>query len=101
MLLLVQPFDWGTIFIPTKELGGYLFTTIAERAVGRNIFLDGNTFRDGPHVNKETLVGSLQVGAAATYGQARLSYTQVFMGKEYTTQQHSAEFGVLTLSYRF
>ena len=88
-------------FIPTKTLGGYLFTTIEERAVARNIFLDGNSFSDGPHVHKKNLVNSLQVGAAITYGQARLSYTQVFMSKEYATQQHSAEFGVITLSCRF
>jgi hypothetical protein len=88
-------------FIPTKDLGGYLFTTIAERGVARNIFLDGNTFQDSAHVHKENFVSSLQVGAAMTYGAARLSYTQVFMSKEYKTQQHSAEFGVLTLSYRF
>lgn len=88
-------------FIPTKELGGYLFTTIGERAVGRNIFLDGNTFREGPHVEKETFVGSLQVGLAVTYGQTRLSYTQVFMTEEYETQRHASNFGALTLSCRF
>ena len=88
-------------FIPTQELGGYLFTTVAQRAVGRNIFLDGNSFSDSAHVKKEILVSSLQLGAAITYRQMRLSYTQVFMSKEYTTQQHSAEFGALSLSYRF
>jgi lipid A 3-O-deacylase len=88
-------------FIPTKELGGYLFTTIGVRAVGRNIFLDGNTFGNSPHVNKEIMVGSLQVGAAITYGEMRLSYSQVYMSKEYTTQQHPEEFGVVTLSCRF
>jgi lipid A 3-O-deacylase len=88
-------------FIPSKTLGGYLFTTIGERAVVRNIFLDGNSFRDGPHVNRETFVGSIQVGAAVTYGQTRVSYTQVFMSKEYATQQHSPAYGVITLSSRF
>lgn len=88
-------------FIPTQELGGYLFTTIGERVVGRNIFLDGNTLRNSPHVDKETLVGSLQVGVALTYGQTRLSYTQVFMSKEYSTQRHPSVFGAFTLSCRF
>lgn len=88
-------------FIPTKELSGYLFATISERAVARNIFLDGNSFQDSAHVHKENLVGSLQFGAVVTYGEARLSYTQVFMSKEYKTQQHAAAFGVVTLSYRF
>lgn len=88
-------------FVPTKELGGYLFTTISERAVARNIFLDGNTFSSGPRVNKEIMVGSLQVGAALTYGQTRISYTQVFMSKEYATQEHDSQFGVFTVSCRF
>ncbi len=88
-------------FIPTKEVGGYLFATIEERAVGRNIFLDGNTFADSPSVDKKYLVNSVQVGGVITYGEARLSYTQVFMSKEYRTQQHASEFGVVSLSYRF
>ncbi len=88
-------------FIPTQELGGYLFTTIGERAVARNIFLDGNTFSDSPSVDKKNFVTSLQVGAAVTYGETRLSYTQVFMTKEYDTQKHPSVFGALTLSRRF
>ena len=88
-------------FIPTQELGGYLFTTVAERAVARDIFLDGNTFADSPSVNKEYFVSTLQVGAAVTYRSTRLSLTQVFSSKEYTTQQHAPEYAVLTLSTRF
>lgn len=88
-------------FLPTKELGGYLFTTISGRAVGRNIFLDGNTFISGPRVDKETFVDSLQIGAAVTYGQTRISYTQVYMSKEYKTQENASQFGVVTISCRF
>lgn len=88
-------------FTPTENLGGYLFTTIAARAVGRNIFLDGNSFQDGPHVNKEAFVSSLQVGGVITWGETRLSYTQVYMTKEYTTQKYDSIFGALTLSQRF
>jgi lipid A 3-O-deacylase len=88
-------------FIPSQEMGGYLFTTIGGRAVARNIFLDGNTFSHSPHVERENLVGSMQVGAAITYGVTRISYTQVFMSKEYETQQDASSFGALTLSYRF
>ena len=88
-------------FTPTEDLGGYLFATVAERAVGRNIFLDGNSFQDGSHVNKEFFVSSLQVGGVLTWGETRLSYTQVFMTKEYTTQNHASSFGALTLLQRF
>lgn len=88
-------------FVPSEDLSGYLFTTIGERAVARNIFLDGNTFTDSPSVDKKNFVTSLQVGAAVTYGETRLSYTQVFMTKEYDTQKHPSVFGALTLSRRF
>jgi lipid A 3-O-deacylase len=88
-------------FVPSENLSGYLFTTIGERAVARNIFLDGNTFADSPSVDKKHFVTTLQVGAAVTYGETRLSYTQVFMTKEYDTQRHPSTFGALTLSQRF
>ncbi len=88
-------------FIPTQELGGYLFTTIGENVVARNIFLDGNSFKDSASVDKKYLVSSLQVGAALTYGETRVSYTQVFTSKEYDTQKHAPIFGVVTLSSRF
>ncbi len=88
-------------FMPTQNLSGYLFTTVAGRAVARNIFLDGNTFRDSAHVDKETYVSSLQIGAAVTYRATRLSFTRVFMSREYEGQKHGSEFGVLTLSSRF
>jgi len=88
-------------FIAQKNLGGYLFATLEGRAVGRNIFLDGNSFAKSLHVDKENLVGSVQLGAAITYHDLRLSYTQVFMTKEYTTQVRGDQFGVVTLSYRF
>lgn len=88
-------------FIPAENAGGYLFATVGERAVARNIFLDGNTFEDSPSVDKKTFVSSLQVGVAATYAQTRISYTQVFTSKEYKTQEAGSKFGVLTVSYRF
>ena len=88
-------------FVPTKQFGGYLFVGAEGRAVGRNIFLDGNTFRDSPSVDKEILVGSVQGGLAITYDNARLSYTHVLMTREYEDQSKPAQFGALTLSLRF
>lgn len=88
-------------FIPTRQVSGYLFTTIEGRAVARDIFLDGNTFKDSPSVEKENFIGSLQVGAALTYGDTRLSYTHVFMTDQFKTESRPEQFGALTLSYRF
>jgi lipid A 3-O-deacylase len=88
-------------FVPTEDLGGYLFTAVEGRAVARNIFLDGNTFRSGPDVDKNTFVGSLQLGAAVTWGPSRLSYTHVLMTKEFETERRAPQFGAVTYSIRF
>ena len=88
-------------FIPTKQVSGYLFTTVEGRAVARDIFLDGNTFRDSPSVDKKNFVGSLQLGGALTYEDTRLSYTHVFMTRQFDTESKPEQFGALTLSYRF
>lgn len=88
-------------FLPTRHLGGYLFAGAEGRAVGRNLFLDGTDFSGGHRVDKNHFVGGLQAGAAITYGQARLSYTHVFMTREFRNQPHPAQFGAITLSYRF
>jgi len=89
-------------FIPTKKLGGYLFSILEMRAVGRNIFLDGNTFEDSAHVDKRIMVRSAQIGLAVTYHDWRFSYSQVFVSKEFKGQKSgSTEFGAVSISYRF
>lgn len=80
----------------------YLFAGANGRAVGRNIFLDGNSFdNDTPHVDKRILVGDLDAGVAITLGRARLSYSTVYRTREYTSQDSNDLFGVLNLGYRF
>ncbi len=88
-------------FVPTEDLGGYLFAGVEGRAVGRNIFLDGNTFESSHHVDKENFIGSLQAGVAMTWGNNRLSYTHVLMTKEFEEQDRAEQFGSIAYSYRF
>lgn len=88
-------------FIPTKKLSGYLFTTAELRAVGRNIFLDGNSFQNSPSVDKRKIVKTLQYGATVVYNDVRVSYTNIFVSREFKGQKNSTEFGAITLSYRF
>ena len=88
-------------FLATKDFGWYFFAGAEGHAVARNIFLDGNTFRESAHVEKEPFVGGLQAGAAVTYGDTRISYTQVYTTREFDTQHKPEQFGVITLSHRF
>lgn len=88
-------------FIPTEKLGGYLFASVHGRAVARNIFLDGNSFRSSASVNKKPLIGELQAGIAITYKDWRASFTEVLMTKEFYEQKEPQRFGAVSVSYRF
>lgn len=89
-------------FLPTQSFSWYLFGGVEGRAVGRNIFLDGNTFGDSNStVDKEYFVGDVQAGAAFTYQTWRVAYTHVFRTKEYETQDEAEAFGALTVSHQF
>lgn len=88
-------------FKPEDTFGWYFFGGVEGRAVARNIFLDGNTFRDSRSVDKIPVVADFQAGAAITFQRARLSYTQVFRTPEFYGQGEFDNFGSLALSLRF
>ncbi len=87
-------------FEPTGAVSGYIFAGVDGRAVGRNIFLDGNTFEHSASVSKKILVGDLQIGAVVQLGGARLSFTHVFRTKEFKTQTSADQFGSVNLTFR-
>ncbi|MCL7487864.1 MAG: lipid A deacylase LpxR family protein [Desulfobulbaceae bacterium] len=87
-------------FSPLANFGWYIFAGIDGRAVARNIFLDGNTFRDSRSVDKETLVGDLQFGVVLDWPVIRFSYTHVFRSGEYTTQESNDNFGAISISVK-
>jgi hypothetical protein len=88
-------------FSPVSGFGWYLFAGIEGRAVARNIFLDGNTFRDSRSVDKKHLVGDLQVGFVLEWTDMRLSYTHVLRTREFQTQGSEDNFGSFRLSFKF
>jgi hypothetical protein len=66
-----------------------------------NIFLDGNTFKDSPSVDKENFVADLMAGLAISYGRYRFSYSYVYRTKEYKTQIDPQVFGSIQLAVSF
>jgi hypothetical protein len=85
----------------TQAYGLYFFTAATGRLVGRDIFLDGNTFRDSHSVDKETVVGDLIVGASVTFHRYKLSYAQVFRSREFEQQDKNNNFGSISLAVTF
>lgn len=84
-----QPFSW------------YFFGGVEFRAIARNLFLDGNTFRDSARVDRKSFVADVQAGVAVQTGDWRLAYTYVTRTEEFKGQGEQQDFGALALSWRF
>ncbi len=98
----VRPALAGPGFYQADEgFGWYLFAGAEGRVVGRNIFLEGNTFQDSPSVDPHRLVADLQGGVALQFGGYELSYTHVFRSPEFEGDDGFSDFGSLTLSAKF
>jgi len=100
----VDPSMPGSYFFeprPDGKLGAYLFAGVDGRAIARNIFLDGNTWQDSRHVEKENFVGDLDYGAAVVWDRFRLTYTHTFRTREFETQRGADQFGAISLSFRY
>jgi hypothetical protein len=99
----VRPAIAGSGFFETPHDGWswYLFAGVDGRAVARNIFLDGNTFKDSASIDKKHFVGDAVAGLAVTISDYRLSYSYNVRSKEFDGQDDSSAFGSLTLTTRF
>lgn len=99
---VIQPSVPGSGYLATTGgFGWYVFAGSEGRAVARNIFLDGNTFRDSHSVDREPLVADLQAGFALIYESWRVTYTHVLRSPEFDEQNELDQFGAITLSVRF
>ena len=63
----------------------YVFAGLDARAVAHNIFLDGNTFRSSPSVDRRDFVYDLKAGFSMRIPPARISLTQIWRSEEFTT----------------
>jgi hypothetical protein len=97
----VRPSLAGSAFFqPDGRWGWYVFAGVEGRAVARDIFLDGNTWRDSRSVDKEPLVGDASLGFTLVMPWARLSYTHKFRTREFEGGDW-VQFGSISLSVRF
>lgn len=84
-----------------QPLGAHAFVRVEGRAVARDIFLDGNTFRDSHSVDKEPFVGDLAAGVSLNWKNTRLTYSYVVRSKEFEGQEDDQVFGSIMLSWTF
>jgi lipid A 3-O-deacylase len=84
-----------------QRFGAYAFAGASANVVARNLTLDGNTFADGPRVEKRALFPSAEIGAVAWWRRLEVTFTYVFWGREYENQPHVSRFGAATVAVRF
>lgn len=83
-------------------LGWYIFAGVQNRIVGRNIFLDGNSFTHSPSVGKKTFVTDFIGGASLFWSlRVRVDFTVTQRTKEFYGQQGQDRFGGINLAFQF
>ena len=97
----IQPAAPGSYALSSKNgIGWYVFAGVEGRLVLRNIFLDGNTFKDSRSVDKRYLVGDLQFGLVFDWRNTRFSYTHIIRSPEFETQDSADQFGAFSLMWK-
>lgn len=81
--------------------GAYLFAGADGRVVGRNIFLDGNTFQDSHHVDKQLFVADLRAGLVLVLKRVELLAAIDWRTPEFEEQNSWDTFASATVRYRF
>lgn len=96
-------FSGGDAYTPTRPFAWYVFVAADGQVVGRDLFLDGNTWRsNSPSVGHRVFVGEAAAGAAVMFAGVRITYTQVFQTPKFNRQRSGVfNFGSLSASVRF
>lgn len=99
----ISPGFPGTAYFDNSTWGSVsLFAGVELRAVARNVFLDGNTFRNSHSVAKKPLVLDAQVGLAfRVFENIRVAVTNVFRSREFEGQQEYTEYGAVNVTVLF
>lgn len=85
-----------------KNYSFYIFNIVRTTAVGRNIFLDGNTFEDSHSVDKNNLVADWRFGIAIEYNDWAFSIYQALQSKTFKEQDKDYhQFGGFNIQHLF
>jgi hypothetical protein len=69
--------------------------------VGRNIFLDGNSFNRSHSVDRIPWVGNFRTGLTVVLKRIELTLSQTFLTREFEEQVSSDSYGSAYLTYKF
>lgn len=82
-----------------RGFGGYFYASGEGRAIARDIFLDGNTWKESHSVDKRPVVADLNLGFVLHWPRFQIAYTQNYRTKEFYGQSRRDVFGSVGISY--
>jgi len=77
----------------------YAVAAVDGKAVARNIFLDGNTWRDSHRVEKIPFTADILAGIGLRIKGFNLCYTYAYWTKRFKAETRAQVFGVLTIAF--
>lgn len=85
--------------MPTGKFSLYAFAGMRGNAVGRNIFLDGNTFRSSQSVKKYRVTSETEVGFGTQYAPVSIVWSYVVRSPEFEEQSYFNSFASVHIIY--
>ncbi len=79
--------------------GFHVFSAVEVNAVGRDLTLDGNTFRSGPRVQRMPWTAEFSTGLVGRVRHVRLIFAYVWQTRQFRGQVDAPVFGSLRLSF--
>lgn len=87
------------VFKPGEPFGGYIFAGIEGRAIARDMFLDGNLWRDSPRLtDRRDFAADAQFGIALHNQNVQIAFTYVHRTEEFIAQAGPQRFGAVSIS---
>lgn len=80
--------------------GVYASFGLREDIVLRSLFLDGNTFREGPRVKRIPFVWQKEIGTGISMNSISLDGRLITRSQEYTTGRRYAPYGTISMTRR-
>lgn len=84
-----------------RSFGWIVYAGIDGRFVARNIFLDGNSYKNSHRVKRRPWVGDVLFGLSLRFNAFRVTASQTFRSKEFDGQNGTDRYGSLSFSWRF
>jgi hypothetical protein len=83
-----------------NHLGGYASFGLREDIVLHSLFLDGNTFREGPRVKRIPFVWQKEIGAGVSIGSISLDGRLITRSQEYSMGRRYLPYGTISMTRR-